>query len=145
MTRAQEGTIAKPGHLEETEEAKEALVRELLSRIADKWTLLVVDTLAESEMRFNELRAKIGGVSQKMLSKTLRQLERDGLVIRRVHPTIPPRVDYRLTPLGQTLGETVCGLWLWVDAHMDDVHRARAEFDEATVPKAASEPAARHR
>lgn len=79
---------------------KEALVRQILERVADKWTLLVIDALdSKSEVRFSRLRERIGGVSQKMLTKTLRQLERDGLVTRRVHAEVPPRVDYKLTPL----------------------------------------------
>ena len=111
---------------------KEALVREILSRVADKWTLLVIEELGSGgEMRFSRLRERIGGVSQKMLTKTLRQLERDGLVTRRVHPVVPPRVEYRLTPLGESLGEAVCGIWLWVEAHMDDVERSRHAYDRA--------------
>ncbi len=110
--------------------AKEALLREVLERIADKWTLLVIEELSsETPVRFTELRDRIGGVSQKMLTKTLRQLERDGLVTRRVHPVIPPRVDYTLTPLGESLGESVCGIWMWVEEHMDEVVRLRAEHD----------------
>lgn len=109
---------------------KEALVREILGRVADKWTLLVIEALeSEGEMRFSRLREKIGGVSQKMLTKTLRQLERDGLVTRRVHAVVPPRVDYTLTPLGESLGESVCGIWLWVEAHMSDVERSRRAYD----------------
>lgn len=108
---------------------KEALVREILERVADKWTLLVIEALGEGEMRFSRLREKVGGVSQKMLTKTLRQLERDGLVTRRVHAVIPPRVDYRLTPLGESLGEAVCGIWLWVEAHSEEVQRSRRAYD----------------
>lgn len=109
---------------------KEALVREILGRVADKWTLLVIEALeSEGEIRFSRLREKIGGVSQKMLTKTLRQLERDGLVTRRVHAVVPPRVDYTLTPLGESLGESVCGIWLWVEAHMGDVERSRRAYD----------------
>ena len=109
---------------------KEAMLRETLEQVADKWTLLVIDALeGAGEVRFSQLRARIGGVSQKMLTKTLRQLERDGLVTRRVHATVPPRVDYRLTPLGESLGEAVCSLWKWVDAHGDDVKRARHLYD----------------
>ena len=108
---------------------KDALVREILERVADKWTLLVIDELGErGEMRFTRLRACIGGVSQKMLTKTLRQLERDGLVTRRVHPVVPPRVDYKLTALGQSLGESVCGIWKWVERHMKDVERSRRAY-----------------
>src|SRR5438094_614787 len=110
--------------------AKEALVREMLTRIADKWTLMVIDALeGEEETRFSRLRERVEGVSQKMLTKTLRQLERDGLVIRRVHAEIPPRVDYKLTPLGESLGESVCGVWMWVGRHMPDVERARRAYD----------------
>ena len=105
-------------------------MREVLDRVADKWTLLVIEELGSSgEMRFTRLRDRIGGVSQKMLTKTLRQLERDGLVTRRVHPVIPPRVDYKLTPLGDALGEAVCGIWTWVEKHMKDVERARRGYD----------------
>jgi DNA-binding HxlR family transcriptional regulator len=110
--------------------SKETLVREILERVADKWTLLVIDALdGEREVRFSRLRERIGGVSQKMLSKTLRQLERDGLVTRRVHAEVPPRVDYKLTPLGQSLGKSLCGVWIWVEAHMRDVERSRRTYD----------------
>jgi DNA-binding HxlR family transcriptional regulator len=109
---------------------KEALVREILERIADKWTLLVIDALdGERSLRFSRLQERIGGVSQKMLTKTLRQLERDGLVERHVHATVPPRVDYKLTPLGEKLGEAVCSIWLWVEAHMSAVQAARRRYD----------------
>lgn len=118
----------------------EALVREVLERIADKWTLLVIDALESGELRFTRLREKVGGVSQKMLTKTLRQLERDGLVTRTVHPVIPPHVVYKLTPLGESLGESVCGVWLWVEKHMNEVARARRRFDE--TPTAPASPTA---
>ena len=109
---------------------KEALVRELLGRIADKWTLMVIDALGEQgQLRFSRLRDHIGGVSQKMLTKTLRQLERDGLVTRRVYPEVPPRVEYRLTALGESLGESVCGVWQGVEAHGKDVERSRRAHD----------------
>lgn len=109
---------------------KETLVREILERVGDKWTLLVVEELGVGgEMRFTQLRDRIGGVSQKMLTKTLRQLERDGLVSRRVHPVVPPRVDYKLTKLGEALGEAVCGIWTWVEKHMREVARSRQAYD----------------
>ena len=121
-------------------EATERLVHEILSRVADKWTLLVIDALdGEGETRFTQLLARVPGVSQKMLTKTLRQLERDGLVVRRVHPEVPPRVDYRLTPLGESLGEALCGVWLWVEAHHAEVERARRAY-EATRPPAPDVP-----
>src|SRR5262245_738024 len=115
---------------------KEALVREILGRVAYKWTLLVIDALdGEDEMRFTRLQERVGGVSQKMLTKTLRQLERDGLVTRRVHATVPPRVDYKLTPLGASLCEALCGVWVWVDKHMHKVDRARISYDQKLRPK----------
>jgi DNA-binding HxlR family transcriptional regulator len=97
-----------------------------------KWTLLVIDALdGERELRFSRLQQRVGGISQKMLTKTLRQLERDGLVTRRVHAMVPPRVDHSLTPLGEKLGQSVCGVWLWVEAHMDEMQRARRKYDKA--------------
>jgi DNA-binding HxlR family transcriptional regulator len=111
------------------EEAADRLVHELLDRVADKWTLLVIEALESGEpVRFTRLRELVGAVSQKMLTKTLRQLERDGLVTRRVHPVIPPHVDYTLTPSGRSLGEAVCGIWIWVEAHAESVEQARQAF-----------------
>jgi DNA-binding HxlR family transcriptional regulator len=109
---------------------EQALLHEILGRIADKWTLLVIEALdGEGELRFSDLQKRIGGVSQKMLTKTLRQLERDGLVRRRVHAAVPPRVDYRLTRLGESLGLSVCGVCKWVGKHMLEVERARRTYD----------------
>lgn len=108
----------------------EVLVREMLDRMADKWTLVVIEELATGgEMRFTALKDRVGGVSQKMLTKTLRQMERDGLVTRHVHAVVPPRVDYKLTALGESLGEAACGIWLWVEKHAADVQEARRAFD----------------
>jgi len=119
---------------------KDALVREILGRVADKWTLLVIDALGErGTMRFTRLRDHQGGVSQKMLTKTLRQLERDGLVTRRVHAVVPPRVDYALTPLGESLGESLCGVWIWVERHMARVNRSRRTYDAARAKRPAVE------
>ena len=110
---------------------KEELVREILDRVGDKWTLLVIEELdGAGDVRFTQLRDRIGGVSQKMLTRTLRQLERDGRGARKVHPVVPPRVEYRLTPLGQALGEAVCGIWLWVEKHTADVEKARRLYDQ---------------
>lgn len=115
---------------DETKAQKEALVREMLERVGDKWTLLVIEELGSGgELRFTQLRDRIGNVSQKMLTKTLRELERDGLVTRRVHAVVPPRVDYRLTKLGEALGEAVCGMWTWVEKHLKDVERSRLAYD----------------
>jgi len=114
----------------EEETRKEALVREMLGRIADAWTLLVLDALDDGRAaRFSRLRERVGGISQKMLTKTLRQLERDGLVQRTVHPEVPPRVEYRLTPLGRSLGAAVCGVWEWVEKNLERVERARRSYD----------------
>jgi DNA-binding HxlR family transcriptional regulator len=113
---------------------KEAMVRDILERVADKWTLLVLDALdGESELRFSRLRERIGSVSQKMLTKTLRQLERDGLVTRRVYAEVPPRVEYKLTSLGESLNAAVCGIWVWVAAHMEDVERSRQAYDQESA------------
>jgi DNA-binding HxlR family transcriptional regulator len=105
--------------------------RELLDRIANKWTALIVGILTEAQgpVRFGEVRRAIGGISQKMLAQTLRELERDGLVTRTAYPVIPPRVDYSLTPLGRTLREPLGALSIWTEQHMDDVRAAQRAFD----------------
>ena len=101
----------------------------LLQRIGDKWTVLVVTTLADGSRRFNELRREIPTVSQRMLTLTLRNLERDGLVSRTVTPTIPPRVDYELTQLGKSLVGPLHAIELWALEHVEDIHDAHARFD----------------
>ena len=101
----------------------------LLSRIGDKWTVLVVETLANGPQRFNELRRDIPSVSQRMLTLTLRNLERDGLVSRTVTPTIPPRVDYELTELGHSLQKPISGLANWALDNVAAIHDAQARFD----------------
>ncbi len=103
----------------------------LLSRIGDKWTVLVVQTLSDGPRRFNELRREIPSVSQRMLTLTLRNLERDGLVSRTVTPTIPPRVDYELTELGKSLQKPICGLAGWATDNVEAIHEAQARFDAA--------------
>ncbi|MFL6759495.1 winged helix-turn-helix transcriptional regulator [Sphingomonas sp.] len=103
----------------------------LLSRIGDKWTVLVVGTLGEGSKRFNELRREIPSVSQRMLTLTLRNLERDGLVNRTVTPTIPPRVDYELTGLGHSLLEPITALSQWALGNIAAIHAAQAQFDAA--------------
>jgi DNA-binding HxlR family transcriptional regulator len=101
----------------------------LLQRIGDKWSLLVVQTLGNGSKRFNELRREIPSVSQRMLTLTLRNLERDGLVSRTVTPSIPPRVDYELTELGKSLQKPICGLVTWAMDHSDAIHAAQTHFD----------------
>lgn len=110
----------------------EALVNEVIGRVADKWTMIVLEVLTEhGELRFTRIGELSGGISQKMLTQTLRQMERDGLVIRTVHPVIPPRVEYRLTDLGFTLSEAFCGVWMWAEKNLDRIERARQAFDRA--------------
>src|SRR4051795_4112061 len=101
----------------------------LLSRIGDKWTVLVVQTLGSGSRRFNELRREIPSVSQRMLTLTLRNLERDGLVKRTVTPSIPPRVDYELTELGHSLQKPISELAAWALDNVGAIHRAQAQFD----------------
>ncbi|HVM23065.1 MAG TPA: helix-turn-helix domain-containing protein [Sphingomicrobium sp.] len=108
----------------------------LLSRIGDKWTVLVVNTLADGSRRFNELRREIPSVSQRMLTLTLRNLERDGLVSRTVTPTIPPRVDYELTGLGRSLVPALRAIESWALDHVKDIHAAQARFDADADAKA---------
>lgn len=106
--------------------------RLILDRIADKWTTLVIGILSQAERRrFNELRRMIGGISQKMLTQTLRDLERDGLVKRTIYPEIPPRVEYELTRLGRTLCGPLGSLTQWAHDHMEEVKGAQAAFDAA--------------
>lgn len=107
--------------------------RLVLDRLADKWALLVLDRLQDGPVRFNHLRRDIRGLSQKVLSQTLKRLERDGLVKRTVHPTVPISVDYALTPLGQTLTETVAAFAHWAERNMDAVFAAQAAYDMASA------------
>jgi DNA-binding HxlR family transcriptional regulator len=104
-------------------------VGDVLARVGDKWSVLVVTRLGEGPMRFNELRRSIGGISQRMLTLTLRGLERDGLITRTVFPTIPPRVDYDLTPLGRDLLDPVSALGAWAIRNQSKIARARERFD----------------
>ena len=108
-------------------------VSEVLSRVGDKWTTLIVkalDAKPEGEgARFNELKREIGGISQQMLTRTLRTLERDGMVGRTVYPTVPPRVEYALTPLGRSLAVPVAALVDWTFAHLPEIHANRDAFD----------------
>ena len=139
-----EGTSASPGSSEVTVEgdadcwrafqwdAREGCeVRQILDRIADKWSLLVISLLEERTLRFTELRRQIDGISQRMLTVTLRQLERDGLVCRTVYAEMPPRVEYCLSALGHTLLGTIQALVTWTEEHQAEIARARVEFDAA--------------
>ncbi|MGW3040165.1 winged helix-turn-helix transcriptional regulator [Kitasatospora sp. NPDC001159] len=103
--------------------------RAALDRIADKWTVLIVGALAGGTKRFSELRTDIDGISEKMLTQTLRSLERDGLVSRQVHPVVPPRVEYRLTELGRTLDAPLAAVRAWAEQYINDVEAARLRYD----------------
>jgi DNA-binding HxlR family transcriptional regulator len=103
--------------------------RLVLNRIADKWTVLVVSSLEHGTKRFSVLQREIGGVSQKMLTQTLRGLERDGLVIRTIYPTVPPKVEYTLTPLGQTLVSLLDAIRVWSETNIEEVTKAQIIYD----------------
>ena len=104
-------------------------VASILARVGDKWSVFVIMMLASGPRRFNEIKRMVGGISQRMLTLTLRGLERDGLVTRTVFPTIPPRVDYELTDLGRGLSQPVEALGKWAYEHQAEIERARAKFD----------------
>ncbi|WP_328501994.1 helix-turn-helix transcriptional regulator [Streptomyces sp. NBC_00457] len=136
----EEGTSKSPSNCESTMDYGDAdpfqwdtregcEVRQILDRVADKWSLLVIALLENRRLRFTELRREIDGVSQRMLTVTLRQLERDGLVKRTVHPVVPPRVEYELTPLGGTLHATIRSLVAWTEQHQQEIAAARAAYD----------------
>jgi DNA-binding HxlR family transcriptional regulator len=140
----EEGTSMFPKHAEMPEDAEGhrptecIVVREILDRVGDKWSVLVMSLLGERMHRFSELRRAIEGISQRMLTLTLRQLERDGLVARTVHPTVPPRVDYELTALGRSVLDPLNGLMCWAAQHGTDIAEARRAYDEAQAQAAAT-------
>jgi DNA-binding HxlR family transcriptional regulator len=146
----EDGTSRAPRHTEGTgpasaprsptrvEQTQTCEIRDLLDRLADKWSLLVVELLGEGTRRFTELRREIDGVSQRMLTLTLRHLERDGLVQRTVHPVVPPRVDYELTPLGATLLDAVAPLVAWTREHRTEITHARTAYDATAAATAAA-------
>jgi len=123
----QEGTIGIPGTLHVPDDCR--AVSEVLSRVGDKWTILVVGELGQGRKRFNEIRRALGSISQRMLTLTLRGLERDGLVTRTVFPTVPSPVDYELTKLGRSLLEPVSGIGLWARQNREHIEEARRRFD----------------
>jgi DNA-binding HxlR family transcriptional regulator len=112
--------------------------RLVLDRIADKWAVLVLGLLTDGPVRFNQLRRHIEGISQKMLSQTLKSLERDGLVSRKAIPTVPVTVEYAITPLGRTLSDTVDALRVWAENHMDQVTAAQRQYDAGGARSAAA-------
>ncbi len=103
--------------------------REVLQRVGDKWSVLAIDLLGPGTMRFSELHRAIDGITARMLTVTLRGLERDGIVTRTIHPVIPPRVEYALTPMGRTLLDTIGQLVAWADSHLPEIEAARAAYD----------------
>ncbi|WP_455926754.1 winged helix-turn-helix transcriptional regulator [Pseudomonas capeferrum] len=106
------------------------LVTDLIGRVADKWTMLILEALIETTpLRFTRLSERVGGISQKMLTQTLRGMERDGLVVRKVYPVVPPKVEYSLTTLGFTLGAAFCGVWVWAANNLEEIEQARVDFD----------------
>jgi DNA-binding HxlR family transcriptional regulator len=127
--RTQEGTGVIPGNLHVAEDCR--AVSEILARVGDKWTVLVVNQLGDGPKRFNELRRALGSISQRMLTLTLRGLERDGLATRTVFPTVPPRVEYELTKLGRSLLAPVSALGLWARRNRSAIQIARQRFDAA--------------
>src|ERR1700689_3294318 len=130
----QERTSVSPRHIDHIAPACVA-AREVLNRVGDKWSIYIVGYLRDGPLRFNELRRCIEGISQRMLTLTLRGLERDGLVTRTISPTIPPRVDYELTRLGRGLSEPGIALGEWAKTHQDEIEAARSHFDEKDAAK----------
>jgi DNA-binding HxlR family transcriptional regulator len=112
-----------------------ALVNELIGHVADKWTMIILEVLtAQGELRFTRLREQVPGISYKMLTQTLRMMEREGLITRTIHPVVPPKVEYKLTDLGLTLSAAFCGVWVWAEQHLEQVERARVSFDTKAAP-----------
>jgi len=111
--------------------ALEVLVRDIIGQIADKWTMLILEVLEEhGTVRFTRIGRLVGDISQKMLTKTLREMEATGLVTRTIHPVIPPHVDYALTEMGRSLSAAFCGVWIWAEAHHAAIKAARASFQQ---------------
>lgn len=126
------GTAGDPAAAREPGPAREPTTcraREVLQRVGDKWSMLVIDLLGQGTMRFTELHRAIDGITARMLTVTLRGLERDGIVTRTIHPVIPPRVEYALTPMGRTLLDTIGQLVTWADSHLPEIDAARAAYD----------------
>jgi DNA-binding HxlR family transcriptional regulator len=140
MEQVQEGTFLSGRHSDVAADPQHATsncrsVAPVLNRVGDKWSMLIVMMLADGPQRFNELKRRIDGISQRMLTLSLRGLERDGLVSRTVTPVIPPRVDYALTELGQSLRQPVRALGDWAAAHIDCIRAAQTRFDAEHDPK----------
>ncbi|WP_105418941.1 helix-turn-helix domain-containing protein [Neorhizobium sp. T25_27] len=116
---------------DEIDPVLEELVRGIIGRVADKWTMLILEVLEEhGTLRFTQIGKLTGGISQKMLTQTLRQMERDGFVSRKVYPVIPPKVEYNLTELGRSLSAAFCAVWEWAAVHHADIDASRKAFEE---------------
>jgi DNA-binding HxlR family transcriptional regulator len=120
----------------------ECPTRQVLDRIADKWTVLIIRRLADGTLRFAQLRRAVDGISQKVLTNTLRGLERDGIVTRRVYASVPPRVEYSLTSLGRSLGDLVQGICRWAETNIEQVQEARLAYDRNSAARPAETDAA---
>ena len=112
-----------------TGELSPCRAREVLQRVGDKWSMYAIDLLGQGTMRFSELHRSIDGITARMLTVTLRGLERDGIVTRTIHPVIPPRVEYELTPMGRTLLDAIGQLVTWADSHLTEIGAAQAAYD----------------
>jgi len=123
MTASSTRQIEPNGHYDR------CVARQALDLISDRWTMIVIKALGEGIHRYGALHREIGDISQKMLTQTLRSLERDGLVRRTVYPVVPPKVEYALTPLGETLTEPLAAVAAWAECHMDEIVRARYDHD----------------
>ena len=116
---------------EQADPELEALVQDIIGRVADKWTMITLEVLEEYGcLRFTQLGKLVGGISQKMLTKTLRQMEADGLVVRTVYPVVPPKVEYALTNRGHSLSAAFCGVWHWAEEHREGIRKSRQTFQE---------------
>jgi DNA-binding HxlR family transcriptional regulator len=124
----EDGTLTSATHTD-VRDTTSCEIRDLLDRLADKWSLLVIELLGTGTRRFTELHREIDEISQRMLTLTLRHLERDGLITRTVHPVVPPRVDYTLTGLGRSLLVAIGGLVSWTRAHREEIATARSGYD----------------
>lgn len=123
------GEPAGCGQAEPAGELSPCRAREVLQRVGDKWSMLVIDLLGQGTKRFSELNRSVDGITSRMLTVTLRGLERDGIVTRTIHPVIPPRVEYALTPMGLTLLDAIGALVSWADAHLPEIGAAQAAYD----------------
>jgi DNA-binding HxlR family transcriptional regulator len=133
MSKSASPASKRPAELEYTPANCHA--REVLARVGDKWSVYVIHVLGDARtLRFNELRSQVDGISQRMLTVTLRGLERDGMVSRTVHPEVPPRVEYTLTPLGRSFTAPLLALFEWADEHLEEVIEAREEYDRRDEP-----------